>query len=65
MKQVEKYLWRIRWAGRTTTTRAHFTEAEIRAQHPEAERIDASRRVVELPDTEEELEAARRQRGNR
>lgn len=65
MKTVEKWLWRIRWAGRTTTTRVHFTEAEIRRQHPEAERIDASRIEVELPESESELQTALRQRGGR
>lgn len=65
MKTVEKWLWRIRWAGRWTTTRVHFTEAEIRREHPEAERIDASRILVDVPDTDEERAAAVRQRGAR
>lgn len=63
MKTVEKYLWRIRWAGRWTTTRVHFTEAEIRREHPEAERVDASRILAEVP--EQELSAARQPRGAR
>jgi hypothetical protein len=58
VKLVEKYRWRIRWAGRTTTTRVHFTEAEIRAEHPEAVRVDGSRMLVDLPDTEAERAAA-------
>lgn len=65
MKSVEKWLWKIRWAGRTTTTRVHFTEDEVRAQHPEAERIEASRISVELPETGDELTAARQPRGHR
>lgn len=65
MKTVEKWLWRIRWAGRNTTTRTHFTEAEIRLQHPEAERVDASRILVEMPDTDEERAAAQQPRGSR
>lgn len=65
MKTVEKWLWRIRWAGRKTTTRAHFTEAEIRREHPDAERVDASRILVELPDTDEERQAAQQPRGSR
>lgn len=65
MQRVEKWLWRIRWAGRTTTTRVHFTEAEIRAQHPDAVRVDGSRILVDLPETEAERAAAMRQRGGR
>jgi hypothetical protein len=62
MKQVEKWRWRIRWAGRMTTTRVHFTEAEIRREHPEAVRIEESRIVVAQPETDVELEAAQAQR---
>ena len=65
MKLVEKWRWRIRWAGRTTTTRAHFTEAEIRTQHADAVRVDNSRIEVQLPETEAEIEAARQPRGGR
>lgn len=65
MRLVEKYLWRIRWAGRTTTTRVHFTEAEIRREHPEAERVDGSRVVVEMPETDQERVAAQQPRGRR
>lgn len=65
MQSVEKWLWKIRWAGRWTTSRTHFTEAEIRREHPEAERVDGSRIVVELPETAQEIEAALRQRGAR
>lgn len=65
MQRVEKYLWKIRWAGRWTTSRAHFTEAEIRREHPEAERVDGSRIEVELPDTDQERQAAQQQRGSR
>jgi hypothetical protein len=65
MRNVEKWRWRISWAGRWMTTRAHFTEAEVRKQHPEAVRIDASRIVVTLPETEAELDEARQQRRSR
>lgn len=65
MKTVEKWLWRIRWAGRMTTTRAHFTEEEVRKEHPEAVRVEGSRIVVEMPETQAELDAAMRQRGGR
>jgi hypothetical protein len=62
MKQIEKWRWRIRWAGHMTTTQAHFTEAEIRQHHPEAVRIDGSMVAMELPDTSEERDAAMQQR---
>jgi hypothetical protein len=60
MRKVEKWKWRIRWGGRMTTTRIHYTEAEIRREHPEAVRIDGSRIVVCLPQTEGEMAATRR-----
>jgi hypothetical protein len=60
MRRVEKYLWRIRWAGRLTTTRVHFTEEEIRREHPEAVRVDESRVEVDLPETEAEISAGQR-----
>jgi hypothetical protein len=60
MKTAEKWLWRVRWAGRWTTTRIAYTEAEVRREHPEAVRIDESRVVVELPETEAEVDAAQR-----
>lgn len=65
MRQLEKWRWRIRWAGRTMTTRAYFTEEEIRAQHPEALRVEASRIVVELPESKAEQDAAHQPRGRR
>lgn len=65
MKQIEKWLWRIRWAGHMTTTRAHFTEAEIRTHHPEAVRVEGSMKLAEVPDTDAEREATMRQRGGR
>jgi hypothetical protein len=65
MKQVEKWTWRIRWAGRWTTTRIHYTEAEVRREHPEAERLPETRIVVDLPETEAEIQAAQNQRGSR
>lgn len=65
MKTIEKWLWRIRWGGCWTTTRIHRTEDEIRREHPEAQRVDGSRILVDLPDTDEERLAAQRQRGGR
>jgi hypothetical protein len=60
MQTVEKWLWRIRWAGRWTTTRVHFTEPEIRREHPEATKIEGSRVLVELPETEAEIQGSQR-----
>jgi hypothetical protein len=60
MKTVEKWLWRIRWAGRWTTTKIHWTEEDIRRENPEATRIDGSCVVVELPETEAEIQARQR-----
>jgi hypothetical protein len=60
MKQVEKWKWRVIWAGRLTTTRIAYTEAEIRREHPEALKLEGSRIVVDLPETEAEIQAAQR-----
>jgi hypothetical protein len=60
MKTVEKFKWRIRWAGRWTTTRIPFTEAEVRREHPEATPIVGSRVLIELPETEAEIVATQR-----
>jgi hypothetical protein len=65
MRNVEKYLWKIRWAGRVVTTRVPFTEEEIRPQHPDAQRIDASRILVALPGTDAERKGAMQPRGKR
>jgi hypothetical protein len=65
VKTLEKWKWKIRWAGRWTTTRVHFTEDEIRREHREAERLPETRIVVELPETEAEIQAAQNQRGSR
>lgn len=55
MKVVEKWKWRIRWAGRWTTTRIAMTEEEIRREHPEATRVSGTSIEVELPETEAEV----------
>jgi hypothetical protein len=60
MKVVEKWKWRIRWAGRWTTTRIAMTEDEIQREHREATRVDGSRIEVELPETEAEVLANQR-----
>jgi hypothetical protein len=65
VKTLEKWKWKIRWAGRWTTTSVHFTEDEIHREHREAERLPETRIVVELPETEAEIQAAQNQRGSR
>jgi hypothetical protein len=60
MKTAEKWIWRIRWAGRWTTTLVPFTEDQVRAEHPEAVRVEGSRVMVKLPETEAEIQAAQR-----
>jgi hypothetical protein len=65
MRKVEKWKWRIRWGDRMTTTRIHYTEAEIRREHPEAVRLDETRTLVTEPETHAEREALQRQRGRR
>jgi hypothetical protein len=65
MKTVEKWKWRVHWAGRMVVTRVPFTADEIKARHPDAIRMDGTRLVVELPETQAELDAARQPRGSR
>jgi hypothetical protein len=55
MKQVEQYRWSIVWAGKRTTTRYHCTEEEIRVEHPEAQPLEGSRRVLHVPETHDEV----------
>jgi hypothetical protein len=57
MRTVEKWRWRIQWGGRWTTTRIPYTEEGIRREHPEAERVPGSMKLVEVPETDEEREA--------
>lgn len=38
----ETWRWRVRWGGKMTTMQGHWTEAEIRREHPEAVRIEGS-----------------------
>ena len=60
MKTEVTYQWRIQWAGKWSTTRHHFTEEHIRKEHPEAVRLDGTRRELQLPETELEIAAAQR-----
>ena len=55
MKNETTYLWRIKWAGRWTTTRHHCTEEQIRKEHPEAICLHETKRVQQVPETDEEM----------
>lgn len=57
MQIVEKWRWRTLWAGKMMAGKVHYTEAEIRAQHPEAEQVPHSKIIVEVPETPAEVEA--------
>jgi hypothetical protein len=65
VREIEKWIWRIKWCGRWTRTRIHWTEAEVRLRHPEAMRVEGSRIVVKLPETPAEIDAAMQPRGPR
>lgn len=52
VKRIEQYRWRIQWAGRWKVTSYYATEEEIRVEHPEAERVEESRRIIEVPEDE-------------
>ena len=54
MKTEIQYRWRILWSGHWATTGHHCTEEQIRKEHPEAVRIDASRRELLVADTFDE-----------
>lgn len=54
MHDEETWLWRIQWAGRWCNSRHQCTEEQIRKEHPEATRIEGSRRIQSLPDSQEE-----------
>jgi hypothetical protein len=58
MKKVEKWLWRTRWAGKMTPGKVHYAAEEIKATHPEAEPVPGSMKVIEVPETDSEWEAA-------
>jgi hypothetical protein len=60
MKQVEKWKWRVIWAGGWTNTRVAYTEEDIRREHPEAKKLPYSRIMVDLPETPAEIQAFQR-----
>jgi hypothetical protein len=55
MRREEHYRWRCRGpGGKAFTTRYHCTENEIRVEHPEAERVEGTLVVRDVPETAEE-----------
>jgi hypothetical protein len=54
MRTEVQYRWRILWVGRWVTTGHHCTEEQIRKEHPEAVRIEGSRRELEVAETSDE-----------
>lgn len=59
MKVVKLYLWRYLWVGKTVTSPIHYTEEDVRREHPEAVVVPGSEITRHLPDTPEEIELAR------
>jgi hypothetical protein len=57
MKQVPKWLWRHKWAGKMIDGKLYYTAEEIKPQHPEATPILGSMKLFEVPETEAELNA--------
>lgn len=55
MRREERHLWRIKWAGRWTTTNHHATEADIRREHPEAVIVPNSMQIILVPETPDEI----------
>ena len=51
MRTEIQYRWRILWSGHWATTGHHCTEEQIRKEHPEAVRIDDSRRELKVAET--------------
>jgi len=54
MKTEIQYQWRIMWLGHWATIGHHCTEEQIRKEHPEAVRIEESRRELRVADTFDE-----------
>ena len=54
MREEETFIWRIMWGGRWTKTGIHYSEEAIRKEHPEALRLDDTRKVRLIPQTDAE-----------
>lgn len=58
MKPIEKWRWRIHGInGRTHVTHYSMTEGDALECDPQAERLDWTREVRPVPETEAELQA--------
>lgn len=55
MKEEVRYRWRIKWAGKWTTTKAHATWEQISKEHPEATPLEYTRDMLLVPENDEEL----------
>jgi hypothetical protein len=64
MQLVIDYKWRIRWAGRWTTTSIHFTAEDIVRNHPEAVCLVETKRERYFPSTDIEIAQAARANDN-
>ena len=58
MREEIRYRWRVKWAGRWTTTSYHCTEKHIRKEHPEAICEPDTRQVLMVPETRAEQDDA-------
>lgn len=58
MREVEVFIWRTLWCGKWGNTRYKCTEEDIRKENPEAIKIESSREVRLVPETEEEQNRA-------
>ena len=56
MREEETFIWRIKWGGRWTKTGIHYSEDAIRKEHPEAVRLDDTRKVRLVPQTDAEYQ---------
>ena len=55
MTTEHHYLWRTKWNGKGSTTRYHCTEEQVRHEHPDAQRVEGSLIVREIPETDAEV----------
>jgi hypothetical protein len=57
MKTVVQYRWRVWWIKKWVTTSYHSTEEDIRVEHPEAEPVLGTGRVLTIPESPQEIAA--------
>jgi hypothetical protein len=54
MREEVRHKWRIKWAGRWTTSH-HCTEEAIHREHPEARQVPGTMQVIQVAETPEEV----------